>query len=302
MRVGITGASGLIGTALAARLRQRGDEPVAFVRRAASAGEIGWNPACGDLEAGDLAGLDAVVNLAGAGIGDHRWTEEYRRELVESRTVSTRLLADKMVEALGCGGPPVLVSGSAVGYYGDRGDEQLGEASGPGEGFLSEICVEWEAATAPAAGAGVRVAMIRTGIVLTAAGGALPKMLPLFKLGVGGPFGSGRQWMSWISLADEVAAIVHLLDRPVSGPVNLTAPHPVTSKQFARTLGSVLRRPALLPAPAFAPRLLLGRDRADALLFDGQRVMPEVLLATGFAFQHSTLESALRAALARTGG
>lgn len=299
MRVGITGASGLIGSALAARLRERGDVPVPFVRRTPQPGEIGWDPAAGRLAPDDVAGLDAIVNLAGAGIGDRRWTAEYRRELVESRTASTRLVAERMAEVAADGGPRVLVSASAVGYYGDRGDEPLDESSRPGGGFLSDICVAWEAATEPAVDAGVRVAVLRTGIVLDGERGALPKMLPLFKLGVGGPFGSGRQWFSWIALADEISAIELLLDRDVRGPVNAVAPNPVTNKQFARTLGAVLRRPAWLPAPAFAPRLLLGRDRANALLFDGQRVVPRALTDAGFAFRFPELDAALRAVLGR---
>jgi len=299
VRVGITGASGLIGTALVARLGERGDDAVPIVRRAPAAGEIGWNPGEGRLEPSDLTGLDAVVNLAGAGIGDHRWTDRYRRELIDSRTVGTTLLAESMAQALQTGGPTTLINASAVGYYGDRGDELLTESSSPGTGFLSEICVAWEAATAPAVAVGIRVAKIRTGIVLSARGGALPKMLPLFKLGLGGRFGSGRQWMSWISLDDEIAAIEHLLDTPASGALNLVAPNPVTNQQFAGTLGSALRRPSVLPAPAFAPRLLLGRQRADALLFDGQRVAPQALLASGFAFRHPTLDEALRSVLRR---
>lgn len=300
MRVGITGASGLIGGELAAALRERGDEPVPFVRRTPAAGEIGWNPAEGRLDTADLAGLDAVVNLAGAGIGDHRWTDDYRRELMESRTASTRLLAEAIVAARTAGnGPATLISASAVGYYGSRGDEVLTEASPAGTGFLSEICVAWEAAAEPARDAGVRVATIRTGIVLTASGGALAKMLPLFKFALGGPFGNGRQWMSWISLDDEIAAILHLLEGSADGPFNLTAPNPVTNAEFAKTLGKALGRPALLPAPAIAPRLLLGRERADALLFDGQRAVPEALQADGFAFSQATLDAGLRAALDR---
>lgn len=300
MRVGITGASGLIGTALMARLRERGDKAVPFVRRAPAAGEIGWSPAERRLDPREIAGLDAVVNLAGAGIGDHRWNDQYRGQLIESRTVGTALLAESMASAASeAGRPATLVNASAVGYYGDRGDELLTESSAAGTGFLAEICAAWEAATAPAAAAGVRVAMIRTGIVLAEQGGALPKLLPLFKFGLGGRFGSGRQWMSWISLDDEVAAIEHLLDIAISGAVNLVAPNPVTNRQFASTLGSVLRRPSLLPAPAFAPRLLLGRDRADALLFDGQRATPRTLLDSGFGFQYPTLEEALGAILRR---
>lgn len=299
MRVAITGSSGLIGTALAERLRERGDVAVPIVRREPGEGEIGWDPAAGRLDPHDLAGIDAVVNLAGAGIGDRRWTDEYRRELVESRTSGTTLLAEALATAR-TDGPATLVSASAVGYYGNRGDELLTESSAPGEGFLSEICVAWEGATEPARAAGVRVVTIRTGIVLSQRGGALPKMLPLFKFGLGGRFGSGRQWMSWISLDDELAAIEHALDRPVSGALNLVGPNPVQNKEFASTLGKVLGRPSLLPAPAFAPRLLLGAGRANALLFDGQRVVPDALLASGFEFRHPTLESALRSVLERS--
>lgn len=297
MRVGITGASGLIGSALAAALRERGDEPVPFVRRPPQPGEIEWRPTEGRLDAADLAQLDAVVNLAGAGIGDHRWTDDYRRQLIASRTAGTNLLAEAIAGAADA--PAVLVNASAIGYYGDRGDELLTESAPPGDGFLSEICIAWEAATEPAAAAGVRVAKLRTGIVLSADGGALPKLLPLFKFGLGGRFGNGRQWMSWISIDDEVRAILHLLDQPLSGPFNLVAPNPVTNREFAATLGSVLHRPTLLPVPAFGPRLLLGGDRANALLFDGQRVQPAALTSSRFEFQHPTLDAALRAVLGR---
>lgn len=297
MRVGITGASGLIGSALVAALRERGDTAVPFVRRDAAAREIAWNPAERRLDPADLAGLDAVVNLAGAGIGDHRWTDEYRRELIESRTAGTALLAETLASL--DDGPRTLVNASAIGYYGDRGDEVLTEASAPGDGFLAEICTAWEAAAEPAAAGGRRVAKLRTGIVLSADGGALPKLLPLFKLGVGGRFGDGRQWMSWISIDDEIAAILHVLDHPLAGPVNLVAPNPVTNRELASTIGTVLRRPSRVPVPAFGPRLLLGGDRADALLFDGQRVLPEVLRADGFEFRHATLDVALRAVLGR---
>ena len=300
MRVGITGAAGLIGTALRTRLCERGNDALPVVRRAPDAGEIGWNPAEGRLDPRDLASLDAVVHLAGASIGDRRWTDKYRRELVESRTVGTELIAESMATAVHRGGgPTTLVSASAIGYYGDRGDEVVDESSSPGSGFLSEICVAWEAATAPAAAAGIRVVTIRTGIVLSGRGGALPKLLPLFKVGLGGRIGNGQQWMSWISLHDEVAAIEYLLDNPVSAAVNLVTPNPVTNREFASTLGSVLRRPSALPVPRFAPRLLLGRERADALLFDGQRVAPQALLADGFDFRHPTLEGTLCAVLHR---
>lgn len=298
MRVGITGSSGLIGTALSRHLGSVGHDVVPIVRHEASAGEISWRPDDRRLDPADLAPLDAVVHLAGAGIGDKRWTDSYKRELLESRTVSTTLLASAMADARP-DGPDVLISGSAIGYYGARGDEALDEQSPPGDGFLSEICVAWEAATAPAEAAGVRVAHIRTGIVLSGDGGALKKMLPLFKLGLGGKFGTGLQWMSWISIDDEVRAIEHLLHSTVSGPVNLTAPEPVVNQQFADTLGDVLNRPSFLPVPRFGPKLLLGSELADALLFEGQRVESDVLAEDGFEFEHPELGSALAAVLER---
>jgi uncharacterized protein (TIGR01777 family) len=295
MRIGITGASGLIGTALSASLSSGGHIVVPFVRRPPQPGELQWDPATGAIDRSVLAELDAIVHLAGAGIGDQRWTDDYKRTILESRVRGTGLLAQAIAES---GGPRVLLSGSAIGYYGDR--EQAVDETGPaGTGFLAEVCVAWEVATDPADAAGVRVAHLRTGIVLSPSGGALRKMLPLFKLGLGGRFGNGRQWMSWISLADEVAAIEHLLTADVSGPVNLTAPNPVRNAVFAKTLAKVLGRPALLPVPAFGPKLLLGGELAESLLFDGQHVLPGVLQASGFEFQHADLEPALRAMLGR---
>lgn len=298
MRVVVSGASGLIGSALLPALRAAGHQPVSLVRRSPrAADEIEWNPAARELAAGALDGADAVVHLAGAGIGDHRWTDDYKRELLDSRTLSTALLADTIARA--ANGPRVLLSGSAIGYYGPRGDETLDETSPAGTDFLADICRQWEHACQPARDAGLRVVNLRTGIVLSAKGGALKKMLPLFRLGAGGRFGSGRQWQSWISIDDEVGAILHLLTSSLSGPVNLTAPAPVTNAEFARTLGKVLRRPSLLPVPRFAPALLLGGELADALLFTGQRVLPAALQADGYAFEHDTLHVALRAVLAR---
>jgi uncharacterized protein len=298
MRVGITGSSGLIGTALARHLREGGHEAVAIVRRQPRGDEIGWDPAAGTIDRTALGGLDAVVHLAGAGIGDKRWTDAYKRELVESRVQGTTVLAEALAELVG-DGPPTLISGSAIGYYGDAGDAELDEQSPAGEGFLADVCRAWEAATEPAEQAGVRVAHIRTGIVLSRHGGALKKMLPLFKIGAGGRFGNGKQWMSWISIDDEVAAIEHLLTSSVRGAVNVTAPGAVRNAEFASVLGDVLKRPTLLPVPAFGPRLLLGGELADALLFDGQRVAPRVLLADGYRFEHTDLASALRSVLAR---
>jgi uncharacterized protein (TIGR01777 family) len=296
MRVIISGASGLIGSALTTHLRALGHEPVALVRRSAGSNEIQWDPAKGLLDAEALAGADAVVHLAGAGIGDRRWTDDYKRELVESRTKGTALLADRIAEC--SQRPGVLLSGSAIGYYGPNDDRELDEHSPAGTDFLADLCVQWEAATAPAAAAGVRVAHLRTGIVLSKQGGALKKMLPLFKLGAGGKFGKGDQWQSWISLPDEVGAIIHLLTADVSGAANLTAPTPVRNREFAKTLGTVLHRPSVVPVPAFGPKLLLGGELADALLFTGQRVLPTVLQASGYQFQHPTLDVALRAVLA----
>ncbi|MDG1786731.1 MAG: TIGR01777 family oxidoreductase, partial [Ilumatobacter sp.] len=248
--------------------------------------------------AAQLEGIDAVVHLAGAGIGDKRWSDDYKRVLVESRTKGTALLANAI--AVCSNGPKVLLSGSAVGVYGARGDEDLDETSTPGTGFLADLTVEWEQCTEPATAAGVRVVFLRTGIVLSAKGGALKKQLPLFKLGAGSTIGSGEQWWSWISIDDEVRAITHLLTGDIAGPVNLTAPQPTTQADFANTLGSVLKRPTFLPTPKFGPKLLLGSELAENLLFTGQKVFPQVLQDdAGFTFEHPDLETALRAVLGR---
>ncbi|MFM8650440.1 MAG: TIGR01777 family oxidoreductase [Actinomycetota bacterium] len=296
--IAVTGASGLIGTALAEHLTSRGDRVVRFSRSGGAGRDvIAWDPRSGTLEADKLRGVDAVVHLAGAGIGDKRWTTDYKREILESRTKSTSLLATAMAD-LG-DGPRVLLSGSAIGYYGESLDSTFTESSPAGSGFLADVCEQWEAATAPAERAGIRVAHLRTGIVLSPRGGALKKLLPLFKLGAGGRMGSGRQWQSWISIDDEIGAIDHLLSASVSGAVNLTAPRPVTQAEFTKTLAHVLRRPSLLPVPSFGPKLLLGSELADALLFTGQRVLPEVLGASGYQFRHHDLETALRSLLDR---
>jgi uncharacterized protein len=293
MRVGITGASGLIGTALVSHLKGNGHDTVTFVRRTAtSSSEISWDPANGTLDAKALEGLDAVVHLAGAGIGDKRWSTAYKQEILDSRTKSTSLLASRMASL--DKKPGVFLSGSAIGIYGARGDEELNETSSHGSSFLASVCEEWESATHEAQSAGVRTVHLRTGIVLSPKGGALKKQLPLFKLGLGGRFGKGSQWQSWISITDEVRAISHLLTSSLSGPVNLTAPTPVTNTDFTRILASVVKRPALLPIPGFGPKLLLGSELADALLFTGQRVIPTALANDGYMFTHSTLDVALR--------
>ena len=295
MDIVISGSSGLIGTALVAALTDAGHRPVRLVRREPSGDEIRWDPEAGSIDATSLEGMDGVVHLAGAGIGDHRWTDEYKLEILRSRTKSTVLLSGALADL--AKPPSVLVSGSAIGFYGDRGDELLDETSPTGTGFLPEVCVAWEAATVAAEEAGIRVAHIRSGVVLSGQGGALKKQLPLFKAGAGGKLGSGRQWQSWISIEDEVGAILHLLAADIRGAVNLTAPNPVRNAEFTKTLAGVLGRPSFLPIPSFGPKLLLGSELADNLLFAGQRVTPKVLEDSGYEFRHPTLEVALRAVL-----
>ena len=294
MRIVVSGASGLIGSALVPHLQSAGHQVTRLVRRKAAAGESQWDPSRGEIDASVIDGADAVVHLSGAGIGDKRWSNSYKREILDSRVKSTKLLASVIAGA--AKRPSVFLSGSAIGIYGVHGDEALDETSPAGDGFLADVCKQWEAA---AANAGTRTVFLRTGIVLSPKGGALKKQLPLFQLGLGGKFGRGDQWQSWISIDDEVTAITYLLTANVSGAVNLTAPAAVTSAEFARVLGSVLRRPAVLPIPSFGPKLLLGGELANALLFTGQRVVPRVLSGAGFQFAHPTLEIALRALLKR---
>jgi uncharacterized protein len=296
MRVAITGATGLIGSALKPHLESLGHEVVRVVRSNPTGTDVSWSPAEGRIDSHALDGIDAVVHLAGAGIGDKRWTDAYKRELMESRTKGTTLISEAIASA--DDGPSVLLSASGVGIYGARGQEQLTEESSVGEGFLAELCAKWEAATGVAQAAGVRVAHLRTGIVLSTRGGALKKQLPLFKFGLGGKLGDGRQYQSWIHIDDEVAAITHLLTAETSGAVNLTAPFPVTNAVFTATLGDVLGRPTFMPIPKFGPKLVLGSELAENLLFTGQRVLPKRLeLDPGFTFAYSDLESALRALL-----
>jgi uncharacterized protein (TIGR01777 family) len=297
MKIVISGASGLIGTQLVAKLSSSGHEVIRLVRRSPKSGEIQWNPKSGTLDAAALEGTDAVIHLSGAGIGDKRWSAAYRKEILDSRTDTTALLA-KTIASLPRK-PSVFLSGSAIGIYGARNDEQLTEVSTHGTGFLADVCEQWEAAAKPAVDAGVRTVYLRTGIVLSPKGGALKKLLPLFKLGVGGKFGNGKQWQSWISIDDEIGAIEYLLTANVSGAVNLTAPNPVTNAEFTKVLASVLKRPAIVPVPTFAPKILLGGELADALLFTGQRVIPAALNASGYVFKHTTLESALRSLLSK---
>ena len=297
MKIVISGASGLIGTQLVTSLKLGGHEVIQLVRRSAAAGQIMWDPKSGKLDPTSLDGCDAVIHLSGAGIGDKRWSDAYRKEILESRSATTSLLANTIASLQRK--PSVFLSGSAIGIYGARGDEQLTETSAHGTGFLADVCKQWEAAAKPAVDAGVRTVFLRTGIVLSPKGGALKKLLPLFRLGVGGKFGNGKQWQSWISIDDEVASIIYLLTANVSGAVNLTAPQPVTNAEFTKVLARVVKRPAIVPVPTFAPKILLGGELADALLFTGQRVMPQALTASGYVFKHSTLESALRSLLTK---
>ena len=296
MKILITGASGLIGQALTKQLNATGHTTVAAVRREPRRNdEVQWNPTTGEMSPSAFDGVDAVVHLAGAGIGDKRWTDAYKMEILQSRTLGTALLADTMASL--DKKPSVFLSGSAIGIYGVRDDTELGEDAAIGTGFLADVCRDWEAASASASAAGIRTVLLRTGIVLSPKGGALKKQLPLFKLGLGGKFGNGKQWQSWISITDEVNAIIHLLTSNLSGAVNLTAPNAVTNAEFTRVLASVVSRPAILPIPSFGPKLLLGGELADALLFTGQRVVPNALVADGFHFAHPTLDVALRALL-----
>jgi len=289
VRVLVSGSSGLIGSALVDALESGGHEPIRLVRGAANdAGEIGWDIAAGRLSPDDLRGVEAVVHLAGAGIGDHRWTDEYKREILESRTLGTALLV-RALTAMDVP-PAVLVSGSAVGYYGNRDDEILTEDSRRGTGFLADVTRAWEAAAAPAAAAGIRTVLLRTGLVLAPEGGTLGQLLPLFRWGLGGPLGAGRQWWSWIALDDEVRAIVHALETTtVRGPVNATATHPVTNAEFTKTLGKALHRPAFLRTPAPALAAALGAERAHELVLASQRALPRALEASGFEFRYPTL-------------
>ncbi len=298
MRVAITGSSGLIGSALRTSLEADGHQVVRVVRTGQGPDTTTWDVDRGQIDATAFEGLDGVVHLAGEGIGEKRWTDEQKGRILESRTRGTALLSEALASLQHR--PPVLVSGSAVGFYGDRGDEQLTEASPAGTGFLAEVATAWEAATAPAEAAGVRVAHIRTGIVLDRDGGALARLVKLARLGLLGKLGSGRQWMSWIGLADEVGAIRFLLEHDVAGAVNLTAPAPVTNAVFTKALGRVVHRPTILPIPSFGPKLLLGGELADALLYEGQRVLPEALLDAGYEFRHDDLETALHAILDTT--
>ncbi|MFF3020705.1 TIGR01777 family oxidoreductase [Streptomyces sp. NPDC057939] len=296
MRIAITGSSGLIGQALVQSLRSDGHDVVRFVRRAPTApDEARWDPAGGHVDPAGLAGCGAVVHLAGAGVGDSRWSAAYKREIRDSRVLGTAAIA-RAVAGLDSP-PPVLVCGSAIGYYGDTGDRAVDESAPAGQGFLPSVCVEWEAAASPARDAGVRTVFARTGLVVASEGGAWGKLFPVFRAGIGGRLGNGRQYWSFISMHDEIAALRHLIDTPdLSGPVNLTAPEPLTNREITAAMGRVLHRPTLFAVPAPALRIAIGEFSEDVL--GSQRVRPARLLESGFVFRHPGIDDSIRAALA----
>lgn len=293
--VAIAGSSGLIGSALTSALRAADHRVLRIVRRAPSTpDELFWNPDIGEFDASALRGVDAVVNLCGVGVGDKRWSGAYKQSLRDSRIGPTEVLAGAVVEA----GVPVLVNASAVGYYGDTRDRVVDEMTHAGRGFLAGLCVDWEAATDAAARAGVRVVLMRTGLVLTSAGGLLGRVKPLFKLGVGARLGNGRQYMPWISLEDEIRALLFALRRDeLTGPVNATGPAPVTNAEFTDALGRAVNRPTPLFVPGFALRTVLG-EFADEGVLGGQRAIPTALERSGFEFHHNTIGEALAFAVA----
>ncbi|MFC9329104.1 TIGR01777 family oxidoreductase [Kitasatospora sp. NPDC057015] len=301
MRIAVTGSTGFIGSALVDSLLADGHEVVRLVRHRSRTGPqadgttgVGWNPLRMEIDRAGLAGVEAAVHLAGAGVGDHRWTDAYKREIRESRVLGTETLAAALAKA--ATPPRVLVSASAVGYYGQTGDRVITESSPAGDDFLAGVCVEWEAAARPAADAGIRVVHPRTGLVLSTGGGAGARLFPLFRLGLGGRLGSGAQYWSYISLADEIAALRFLIDhQEVAGPVNLTAPEPVTNRELTAAVGRVLGRPTPFPVPETVLKAALGELAIEVA--GSHRVLPERLLEAGFRFRHPDVESAVRAAL-----
>lgn len=298
MKILMTGSSGLVGSALIPVLREAGHEVTKLVRSAPkSADEVQWDPQIGIRELTRLEGMDAVIHLAGENIAAGRWNADQKERIRESRVRGTQTLCHALTQlALP---PKVLLSASALGFYGDRGEEVLSEESAAGRGFLSEVCVAWEAATQPAEKSGLRVVLLRIGIVLSPTGGPLAKMALPFKLGLGGVIGSGQQYMSWIALDDLIGAITHALTtEAVRGPLNCVAPHPVTNREFTKTLGGALRRPTIFPVPAFVLRLMLG-EMADELLLSGARLEPKRLLETQFQFRYPRLDEALGAVLGK---
>jgi uncharacterized protein (TIGR01777 family) len=293
MRVAVTGASGLIGSALVPHLRAEGHAVSRLVRGPATASdEISWDPTTGFVDMAALEGTEAVIHLAGAGVGDHRWTDAYKATIMDSRVRGTETIASAMARLKAP--PSVLVSGSAIGFYGETGDHAVDESAPAGTGFLAEVVVAWEAAAEPARAAGIRVVHPRTGLVVSGRGGAWGRLWPIFKMGAGGKLGSGRQWWSFISLRDELAALTYLLDT-LEGPVNLTAPNPATNAEVTRAMGRALHRPTAIPVPAKALQIALGEFSSEVL--GSARVLPTRLAESGFAFQDPTIDSALAYAL-----
>ena len=289
MRIAVTGASGFIGGALVPHLRAQGHEVLRMVRRSSGGSdEVMWDPMGGTVDVGNLAGVEAVIHLAGAGVGDHRWTDSYKATIRDSRVVGTTTLATALASMPQP--PSVLVSGSAIGYYGDTGDTAVDESAPAGAGFLADVVVGWEAAAQPARDAGIRVVHPRTGLVVAGRGGAWAKLWPLVRLGAGGKFGDGRQWWSFISMRDELAALSFLLDQ-LEGPVNLTAPNPVTNAEMTKAMGRLLKRPTVLPVPAKALEIALGEFSSEIL--GSARILPTRLVEAGFAFQDPTIDTAL---------
>jgi uncharacterized protein (TIGR01777 family) len=297
VRVLIGGASGLLGTALSCRLVSRGHDARVLVRREArGAGEVAWDPQAGRLPDDALAGVDVVVNLNGASIGERRWTDAQKERLRASRLGPTELLAGRI--AAGPDRPRLFVTGSAVGYYGDAGDETLTEDHAGGDDFMACLCRDWEAAAAPAEAAGVRTVRLRSGVVLARDGGILGQMIPPFRLGLGGRTGSGDQWMSWVAIDDFVRAVEFVIDEEsIAGPVNVVAPNPARNRDFTRALAKALRRPAVLPTPLPVLRLRYGRELVDGLMLVSQRVVPARLAEGGFTFEHADIDSAIRSVL-----
>jgi uncharacterized protein (TIGR01777 family) len=295
MRVAIAGSSGLIGTALVALLRQAGHDVLRLVRRPPRGpDERAWDPSAATMDADTLEGTDAVVNLCGSAMGNRRWSGEIKQAIRDSRIGPTEVLAAAVAEH----GVPVLVSASGVGYYGDTADREVDETSPLGSGFLAQVCRDWEAATAPAVRAGARVVRVRTGLVISGAGGLMGQLKPLFAVGLGARLGSGAQYMPWISLDDEVGAIRFALEHDeLSGPVNLSGPDPVTNAEFTRAVGEAMHRPTPLVVPGFALRLIRGAELVDEMVMTGQRAVPSVLCQYGYPFQHATLRAALATAL-----
>jgi uncharacterized protein (TIGR01777 family) len=296
MRILISGASGLIGSALRTALSQRGDETAALVRHSPSADEVQWTPEQ-PLDPQKLFEFDGIVHLAGKNIAG-RWTEKFKREVRDSRVQGTHTLATAAAASFRqCGSPRVFIAASAIGYYGNRGDELLTEGSAPGQGFLSEVCIQWEAAADPAREAGLRVAHMRIGVVLAKNGGALPPLLLPFRLGLGGRIGDGQQWWSWVALEDVVRSFAYALrSESLTGPVNVVSSNPARVSDFVQALGEVLHRPTILPLPAFAARVLLG-EMGETLLLDSARVVPQKLQASGYQFGYADLREALLAIL-----